>query len=103
MLQGDMMLTLPDARRDPIFGMVANDSLSFANITPIPNIGSHGTLIDSFRLEANDMAFTIHTLFMNQLLAYYRIGLKRGCETCVISYTLIVTAIIMLSYVQQNP
>ena len=62
MLEGDMLLTLPDDRRDPIFGMDATDSLSLANFALIPNIGSHGTLIDSYRLEANDMTFTIHTL-----------------------------------------
>jgi hypothetical protein len=39
--KGDMLLTLPYARRDSIFGMDATDPLSLANITPIPNIGSH--------------------------------------------------------------
>ena len=62
MLEGDMLLALPDARCDPIFGIDATDPLSLANIAPIPNIGSHGDLIDSYRLEANDMTFTIHTL-----------------------------------------
>ena len=62
MLEGDMLLTLPYARRDPIFGMDATDPLRLDQMTPIPNIGSHGTLIDSYRLEANDMTFTIHTL-----------------------------------------
>ena len=62
MLEGDMILTSPYARRGPIFGMDATDSLSLANITPIPNIGSHCDVIDSYRLEANDMTFTIHSL-----------------------------------------
>ena len=62
MLEGDMLLTLPYAHRDRIFGMDAADPLTLAIITPIPNIGSHCNLIDSYRLEANDMTFTIHTL-----------------------------------------
>ena len=62
MLEGDMLLALPYSRRDPIFGMDATDSLYLAMITPIPNIGSHCDLIDSYRLEENDMSFTIHTL-----------------------------------------
>ena len=41
--KGDMFLTLPDYLRDPIFGMDANDFLRLTNITPIPNIGLHGT------------------------------------------------------------
>ena len=76
-----MLLTLPYSRSDPIFGMDATDPLNFAMITPIPNIGSHCDAKDSYRLEENDMAFSIHTLVMNQLLAYYGIGLNRGCET----------------------
>jgi hypothetical protein len=57
-----MLLTLPYDRRDPIFGMDATDSLSLVKNTPIPNIGLHCGLIDSYRLEGNDMTFTIHTL-----------------------------------------
>jgi hypothetical protein len=60
-----MLLTLPYARRDPIFGVDATDSQALAMITPIPNIGSHCNLIDSYRLEENDMTFTIHTLYLN--------------------------------------
>jgi hypothetical protein len=76
-----MSLTLPYALRDRIFGMDATDPLKLAMITPIPNIGSHCGLIDSYRLEENDMTFTIHTLKMNQLPTYYSIGIIRGCET----------------------
>ena len=65
MLEGDMILTPPYARRGLIFGMDSTDSLSLANIAPIPNIGSHRDVIDSYRLEANDMTFAIHTLSMN--------------------------------------
>jgi hypothetical protein len=67
LLEGDMLLTPPYDRRDPIFGMDASDPLSLAKNTPIPNIGSHDTLIVSYRLEANDMTFTIHTSLMNQI------------------------------------
>ena len=81
MLEGDMLLTLPYYRRDPIFGMVATYPLSLAMITPIPNIGSHCDVMDSYRLEENDMTFTIHTEHMTQLPAYYNIGINRGCET----------------------
>ena len=76
MLEGDMLLTLPYARRDPIFGMDGTDPLNLALITPIPNIGSHCDEIGSYRLEENDMTFTIHTEYMNQLLAYYSIGIN---------------------------
>ena len=79
--KGDMLLTPPYARCDPIFGVDATDPLRLARITFIPNIGSHGDVIDSYRLEANDMTFTIHTLLMNQLPIYYRIGIIWGCET----------------------
>jgi hypothetical protein len=73
LLEGDMLLTLPYDRSDPIFGMDATGSLYLAIITPILNIGSHCDEIDSYRLEANDMTFTIHTPYMNQFLAYYHI------------------------------
>ena len=79
--KGDMLLTLPYARRGPIFGMNAIDPLKLPIILSIPNIGSHCQLIDSYRLEENDMTFTIHTLYMNQLPTYYSIGIIRGCET----------------------
>ena len=62
MLEGGMWLTPTYVRRDPIFGMDATDTQTLAMITPIPNIGSHCDLLDSYRLEENDMTFTIHTL-----------------------------------------
>ena len=44
------------------------DGTEFLNLTirtPIPTIRLHCDVVDSYRLKANDMIFTIHTLEIN--------------------------------------
>jgi hypothetical protein len=59
------VLVPPYTRCDPKFGMDGTELLNIATITPIPNIGSRGAEVDSYRLKENDIIFPIHTLDMS--------------------------------------
>ena len=61
--------------------MDATDPLNLAVITPIPNIGSHCDVIDSYRLEENDTIFPIHILDMIKGFSNYDNGENTVCET----------------------
>ena len=61
--------------------MDGTEFLNLAIRTPIPDIGSHYEVVDSYRLEENDMIFPIHTLNINERSANYGTSIDTGCET----------------------
>ena len=61
-LKGDMVFIPPNAHCDPIFEMDGKGFLNLTIRTPISNIEAHCNVANSYRLEANNIIFPIHTL-----------------------------------------